>query len=137
MDTSSESTRSNAIATFPFVDNAPIISANQDRVLPRQMSSGKSRGENTITGSMVIVDENDSTQRIVIGNVNGEFGVFGVSLETNDPNAQTVIWKIVGQTYYFYDLVNGSVNIMQVGKLPDATFGWAVAKTGINVSEAY
>lgn len=45
-----------------------------------------------------------------------------------------VIQKIVGPTRYVYDLTTGK-NIMQDGKLPDASYGQATAKPGFNVSD--
>lgn len=47
-----------------------------------------------------------------------------------------VIQKIVGPTQSVYD-ISTTKNIMQVGKLPDATYGWAVAATNKNVSDGF
>lgn len=47
-----------------------------------------------------------------------------------------VIQKIVGPTRYVYDITNNK-NVMQDGKLPDSTYGFATATTGNNVTDAY
>ena len=41
-----------------------------------------------------------------------------------------------GQTWYWYD-PNTGYNVMQVGLLPDGTYGFAVANAGYNVADGY
>ena len=47
-----------------------------------------------------------------------------------------VIQKIVGPTRYINDVTNGTV-VLEDGKLPDGTYGVAVAKTGQSVPNAF
>ena len=47
-----------------------------------------------------------------------------------------VLFEMNGSTWYWYDKNTGK-NVMQVGLLPDGTYGWAVATPGNNVSDAY
>jgi len=47
-----------------------------------------------------------------------------------------LLFKMDIETWYWFD-ANTQKNIMQLGKLPDGTFGEAVAKSGHNVSEIY
>jgi hypothetical protein len=125
------------------VDNAPIEEASYDRVLPRQVSSGSTRGTqkvgygNTeIDGSnnrIVITNPTDGTSvgiGTIPGSITNEFGFFAL-----DENGE-VVMKIVGPTRYIYDLDNDK-NVMQDGKLPDGTFGWAVAKEDYDVEDAF
>ncbi len=46
-----------------------------------------------------------------------------------------LVMKIVNGTLYVYD-VTSDKNIIQMGKLPDGSYGLAVAKTGYNVADA-
>lgn len=47
-----------------------------------------------------------------------------------------VLFTMNGSTWKWYDKTTGK-NIMQVGLLPDGTYGWAIAKTGKNVIDGY
>lgn len=46
-----------------------------------------------------------------------------------------VLFELNGVTWFWFDQ-NGK-NIMQVGQLPDGTFGWAVAVPGQNVADSF
>lgn len=46
-----------------------------------------------------------------------------------------IVMKIIGPTRYIYDITTGK-NIIQDGKLPDGTYGLAIAKSGYNISDA-
>lgn len=63
-------------------------------------------------------------------------GETAYGLQMTDTNGD-VIFEMNGQTWYWFDPNNGYVNNMQVGKLPDGTYGWAVATTGNSVADAY
>jgi hypothetical protein len=70
------------------------------------------------------------------GNVVSQFGrqVDGsTSLKFFDTSGYT-IYSLTGSTAYWYDKSTGK-NIMQIGLLPDGTYGVAVAKVGYNVSD--
>jgi hypothetical protein len=58
----------------------------------------------------------------------GEYGFFGTDTAGN------VVFKIVGSTFYVYDITNGT-NVMQMGKLPNNTYNVAIAQTGQNVAD--
>ncbi len=47
-----------------------------------------------------------------------------------------VLFEMTGQTWFWYDKAT-STNVMQVGLLPDGTYGWAVAASGYNVSDGF
>ncbi len=47
-----------------------------------------------------------------------------------------VLFEMDGQTWYWYDKTTGK-NVMQVGLLPDGTYGWAVAASGYNVADGF
>lgn len=80
---------------------------------------------------IVIKNQADGTS-IGMGVIPGttEFGFFSLDADGN------LVMKIVGGTMYVYDLDN-DVNVMQAGKLPDASYGWAVASEGENVEDGF
>ena len=47
-----------------------------------------------------------------------------------------VLFKMSGSTWYWYDK-NTNKNVMQVGLLPDGSYGWAVATPGNNVADTF
>lgn len=47
-----------------------------------------------------------------------------------------ILFEMTGQTWFWYDKTT-SKNVMQVGLLPDGTYGWAVAASGYNVSDGF
>ena len=61
-------------------------------------------------------------------NTDGTYG-----MQTLDPNGN-ILFEMSGETWYWYDPSTGKNN-MQVGLLPDGTYGMAVAKYGYNVSD--
>lgn len=73
----------------------------------------------------------DDGSVIGMGQIPGteEIGFFSL-----DPDGNLVS-KWVGATLYWYDLDTGKNNI-QVGLLPDGTYGWFIAAKGFNVDEA-
>lgn len=54
------------IKASTIVKSTPIMDAVQDRVLPRQLSSGTTRGEMQIKGKFTVVDDY-GTPKIVLG----------------------------------------------------------------------
>lgn len=67
-----------------------------------------------------------------------DFGM-KVSIEGVDVTAATeqqLLFKMDLGTWYFYDPESHN-NFMQMGILPDKTGGWAVAKEGMDVKDAY
>lgn len=159
LDTSS---MTNDFATIP----APTIDPVSTRILPRQTTSGVTRGTQTMMS--------DDGSYVTLGNISGttQFGIAfydpnGNLISTNvgptttvyDSNGKktvitglladgtygiafydvngNLIRKINGATQYTYDPTNGNVNITQDGQLPDGTHGWVVATTGKNVTDGY
>jgi len=86
----------------------------------------------TTDGRLMAVNSDGSKVGIglIPNSATGEFGFFGLDSSDN------LIFKIVNGVYYVYDIANDK-NIMQFGKLPDNTYGFAVAKQGKNVSEIF
>lgn len=119
--------------------------ANSDisRILPRQLSTGSTRGTQTVGYGNTKID--GSNNRITIGTPDGgtiglgsipdsttnEFGFFSTDSSGN------VIMKIVNGTMFVFDPANSYVNITQSGLLPDGSGGFVVAKQGINVDDAF
>jgi hypothetical protein len=67
---------------------------------------------------------------LIPGSTTGEYGFFVIDASNN------IIQKIVSATRSVYDIANNK-NVIQDGKLPDNTYGYAVAKTGKNVSDIF
>jgi hypothetical protein len=121
------------------------------RTFSRQLLSGNMRGTQNITGAITITDPDTnqqnisidgSTQAITVTNTDGSVvgmgklpdgsGDFGFYAQDASGN---LLYKIVGSTIYTYDITQSPVvNNMQLLKLPDGTYGMAVAKTGSSVA---
>lgn len=118
-------------------------SSDISRVLPRQLSTGSTRGTQTVGYGTTKIDGTNNTITIgasdgstigmgaIPGSTTGEFGFF--SLDANGK----LIMKIVNGTKYVFDPSNNYVNITQDGLLPDGSGGFVSAKPGIDVSEAF
>ena len=121
--------RTTVVGGFKNITNVPV-SPMYRRITPRQVSTGMQRGEQTLSGTLMVLST-DGSQRILIGTgPNGEFGLFSCTVNGNDPANLSVVWKKIGPTDYIYDPTNSYKNIMQIGKLTDGTYGEAVAKVG-------
>lgn len=92
-------------------------------VTPYKLGSGVMRGTQIIA--------NTDGSKVILGTLpnSGDFGIAFVDTNGN------IIHKIVGATTYIYDATTGK-NIIQEGKLPNGTYGLAVAKAGFNVADA-
>lgn len=96
---------------------------------------------NTTGGNIVLGATADGRLALEVTNADGTKTGIGQIPGTTDLGFYTldasgnVIQKIVGATRYVYDITTGK-NIIQDGKLPDASYGQATAKAGYNVSDA-
>lgn len=137
----SSSGLSNGFSDLPSnnVDSA----FNSDRVQPRQVATGVTRGTwriNNNDGSYITIG--------VIPNTNNEFGIAFFDRNNNliSKNQGTtqylydatgnLIYKNTGETDYKYDVATGK-NWYQSGKLPDGTYGLVIAEPGYDVSELF
>jgi len=130
------------IITPGTVKQPSLSQSNISRVLPRQLSTGSTRGTQTVGYGNTKID--GSNNRITIGTPDGgtigfgaipgsntnEFGFFSTDSDG------TLIMKIVDGTWYVYR-PEDNTNVMQSGILPDGTAGWAVAADGYEVSEGF
>lgn len=97
---------------------------------------------NTTAGNVVFGATDDGRLAMEVTNSDGTKTGIGQIPGSTDLGFYTldaagnVVQKIVGPTRYIYDLTT-TKNIMQDGKLPDASYGWAVAITNKNVSEGF
>ncbi len=112
---------------------------------------GKLLGTMELDGSITVSD----TGSITVGNIvlNGETGT--VSIKTEDGSTVSLgnidngndglsisdengfeLFRLTGSTWYWYDKTY-KVNVMQIGKLPDGKYGFAVAKQGFNVEDIF
>jgi hypothetical protein len=128
--------------------------SDQSRTLPRQVSTGSTRGTQTVgygdtkidgsnnvitVGGSILLDgtneviqvTNDDGSTLGLGKIPGtnEFGFFSKDTSGN------LIMKIVNGTWYVYR--PDATNVMQSGILPDSTAGWAVASDNHEVSEGF
>lgn len=134
-----------------------LAGSDLSRSLPRQISTGSTRGTQTVgygatkidgtnntisIGSSILLDGNNEVIQVTsddgsivgLGKIpdnSGQFGFF--SLDTNG----NLIMKIVNGTKYVYDPANGFVNVTQDGLLPNGIGGFVAAKPGIDVNAAF
>lgn len=127
---------------FATIPDVPISFDNQ-RVNPNQIASGVTRGTQTymnVDGSymtMGVIPDNSGD--IGVGFFTSSGTLISKSTSTTDFKYDTsgnLIFKNDGQTQFVYDETTGK-NIIQIGKLPDGSYGWAVAKVGNNVADAF
>lgn len=111
----------NQFATIPDVS----VDAIANRVAPRQVASGVQRGTQIIM--------NTDGSYITLGLIPNSNNQFGIAFFTA---SGTLVSKNTATTQYFYDETTGK-NIIQIGKLPDNTYGYVVATTGNDVQDAY
>lgn len=125
------------------VSNRDIGDGEMQRILPRQLSTGSTRGTQTvgygntkIDGSnnrITIVNPNDNSSvgmGAIPGSTTGEYGFFSTD------RSGKIIMKIVLGTWFVND-PGTDLNVMQSGILPDDSIGWAVAAEGKNVSDGF
>ena len=63
-------------------------------------------------------------------------GQTALGLQIADQNGN-VLFEMNGSTWYWFDPNNGYVNNMQIGLLPDGSYGMVVATPGNSVQDAY
>jgi len=112
----------------------------QQRMIPRQMVTGSTRGTQTVgyggtkidgTNNRITIENSADGSSVGMGaipNTTNEYGFFSLDTEDN------VIMKIVLGTFYVYD---GEDDRMQAGLLPDGTINVAISKEGQAVSDAF
>lgn len=133
--------RGNEIVTPGSGSQGSIAGSDISRVLPRQLSTGTTRGVQTIGYGNAKLD--GPNNRITIGTSDGgtigfgsipgtdnEFGFFSQNANGH------LSMKIVDGTFYTYDETTG-LNTVQMGTLPDGTGGIAGANQGFNVSQGF
>lgn len=79
-----------------------------------------------------------STQTFYTNSGAISFGVTSdndLGMETIDSDGFT-LFKMDGQTWFWFDKNTGK-NVMQVGLLPDGTYGWAVATEGNDIRDSF
>lgn len=127
------------IASTSSTANNPLDASDISRVLPRQLSTGSTRGtqtvgygdtkidgsNNTITvGSSIFLDGNNSV--ITVSNTaSGENGLGELPDNSNDSgffqtdSTGTIIYKLVNGSTYIYNSSDGYVNTILIGFAPD------------------
>ena len=117
------------------MDTSNLPSGAQNKFFGQKVSKP---GKNVYNASdNDLIYKNDySTQTFYNSNGSLSFGLntdgtYG--MQTLDPNGN-ILFEMSGETWYWYDPSTGKNN-MQVGLLPDGTYGMAVAKYGYNVSD--
>lgn len=119
--------------------NPNLMQSDLSRNLPRQMSTGTTRGTQTVGYGNTKID--GSNNRITIGTPDG--GTIGLgNIPGTDPaeygffsldSDGSLVVKIVDGTFYVYD---GDLDRMQAGILPDGSINVAISKEGESVSDA-
>lgn len=116
--------------------------SNQSRTLPRQLSTGSTRGTQTVGYGNTKIDGTNNT--ITIASPNGTIGMGAIPGSTTneygfftlDANGR-LVQKIIGGTTYVYDPSHNYINIVQLGLLPDGSGGVVAAKPGVSVDELF
>lgn len=97
---------------------------------------------NNATPSQLLYQNNYQSETFFGTGGDIQFGIFTSSITGQQTMGMQVVgaggnilFEMDGQTWYWFD-TNGN-NIMQVGLLPDGTYGWAVATPGNSVAEAF
>lgn len=119
------------------MDNNPyqIADVPLDSLLGSQDTTRVSKWQNTGYG----FDTRSGSG--VVKDINGNQITFGLTsdntlgIELKDNTGYTT-FKLSGNTWYWYDKTT-TTNVMQIGKLPDGTYGFAVAVSGANVSDIF
>lgn len=111
----------------------------QQRMIPRQMVTGSTRGTQTVgyggtkidgSNNRITIENSADGSSVGMGKIpdSNDFGFFSLDADDN------VVMKIVLGTFYVYD---GEDDRMQAGILPDGTINVAIAKDGEAVSDAF
>lgn len=118
-------------ASMNYVENNDIGGfQDNNRVLGRQIPSGNIRGNQTITGSLII---NDPTTNTSVMSFSGSNQSIVIGNPTTDP---VISISGVDETIAVRDPVNNITRII-IGKLPDNTYGIAISKPGEDVYAAF
>lgn len=110
--------------------NNRIVLANNSSVTNASVGAGITLDGNSSTITITNSDGSKVGMGLIPGSTT-DFGFFVVDANGN------LVSKIVGPTMYAYDIANGKTNVMQLLKLPDGSYGIAVANTGQNVSAGF
>lgn len=121
---------------------AQTYSSDISRVLPRQLSTGSTRGTQTVGYGTVKID--GSNNRITIGDTDGSsIGMGSVPTTASDTGffaldiSGKLVWKQVGPTSYTFDPTHSYTNNLQLGLLPDGSTGMVSAKAGVSVASLF
>lgn len=102
----------------------------------------------TLNDGSIVINSSDSNDTITIQNGLIAFAdINGLNFKVGALNSGSMgnsivdssgftLYKQDGQTSFWYDKNTGK-NIMQVGLLPDNTYGWVVAQTGKDVLDGF
>lgn len=95
---------------------------------------------NTLVAQFGQLNNNQGTGMAILNPQGNIIALFG-ELSDGNPGIQfngssnNKLFQLEGSTWKWFD--NNGLNMMQVGELPDGSYGWAVATPGHQVSEAY
>lgn len=120
----------------------PVLDEQRQPLEPHNIISGSLPGATQIRiggNQNILID--GLHQRITIASTDGSSVGIG-SIPGDEGNSGffsvdasgNLVQKIILGTWYVYDLSTNK-NIMQSGKLPDNSYGQAIAKSGFNVSD--
>lgn len=132
--------KNNTMYHIKTVNDGVLPGSDISRVLPRQLSTGTTRGTQNVGYGNAKID--GTNNRITVGSSQG--ASVGMGTIPGDETGQVgffatdidgdLLFKVVNGTYYFYDKTTNK-NYMQIGILPDGTTGWAIAAPNTNVAD--
>lgn len=133
----------NYAGTNPEVDNVSAVSLpNSDlsRILPRQLSTGTTRGTQRVGYGNALID--GSNNIISVGSTQGTQGIGNIPNTTNEygffqtNSANRIVYKQVQGTQLYYNQLDNYNNSIRSGFAPvGGRPGIWVAKTGYDATE--
>lgn len=120
--------------------------SDNERVLGRQIPSGNIRGDQTITGNLIINDPTTNTTSLTLSGADQSISLgspsslvlsaVNQSILIGDSSSPTISISGLTETILVTDPASGLRRII-IGMLPDGTTGLVISKPGIDVYTAF
>jgi hypothetical protein len=119
----------------PFADAFTNNPNDPTRVNPTRVGSGATTGTQTLNGTQNIINP-DSDSTLTIGSIEGDDRTklnIGFTIKDKD---DFTLFVLNDQTWSWFDKTTKK-NVIQIGKLPDGSYGFAVADIGKDVADGF
>lgn len=118
-DTVTPTASGSNLASVGSVTSTSLGSGNNSRLYPRQISTGSTRGTQTVGYGSVKIDGTSN------------------SIILSDPLTNNTTLTISATGYQLFTNPKTNVNQIIIGLLPDSTFGMVVSKPGVDVLSVF